>query len=143
MDAAVGWFADPIYLGHYPESMKKMLGDRLPTFTDEELALVHGSSDVSSLHLEVQLKLTWQFYGMNVSLGPVDKILNTSSIPVMLSRLVTSVMNVTATPTKASSFLTVLSWDQSVSLPRARLDLTDRQHPSTGFEMFHGVFERC
>jgi beta-glucosidase len=47
MDAAVGWFADPIYLGYYPESLKKMLGDRLPTFTDEEQALVLGSSDVS------------------------------------------------------------------------------------------------
>jgi beta-glucosidase len=47
MDAAVGWFADPIYLGYYPASLKKMLGDRLPTFTDEEQALVHGSSDVS------------------------------------------------------------------------------------------------
>lgn len=49
MDAAVGWFADPIYLGYYPESLKKMLGDRLPTFTEEEQALVHGSSDVSLL----------------------------------------------------------------------------------------------
>lgn len=47
MDAAVGWFADPIYLGYYPESLKKMLGDRLPTFTAEEQALVLGSSDVS------------------------------------------------------------------------------------------------
>lgn len=46
MDAAIGWFADPIYLGHnYPASMRKMLSDRLPTFTPEELALVHGSSD--------------------------------------------------------------------------------------------------
>ncbi|KAG9015821.1 Beta-glucosidase 1B [Tulasnella sp. JGI-2019a] len=50
MDFHVGWFADPIYLGHYPASMKKLLGDRLPTFTQEELALVKGSSD---------------FYGMN------------------------------------------------------------------------------
>jgi len=46
MDVAVGWFADPIYLGQYPESMKKMLGDRLPDFTPEEIALVKGSSDV-------------------------------------------------------------------------------------------------
>nr|AAQ21384.1 beta-glucosidase 2 [Trichoderma viride] len=44
------WFADPIYLGDYPASMRKQLGDRLPTFTPEERALVHGSND---------------FYGMN------------------------------------------------------------------------------
>lgn len=47
MDAAVGWFADPIYLGQYPESLKRMCGDRLPDFTKAEIALVHGSSDVS------------------------------------------------------------------------------------------------
>lgn len=41
---------DPIYLGHYPPYMRTMLGDRLPTFSDEELAVVKGSSD---------------FYGMN------------------------------------------------------------------------------
>ncbi|OCH90163.1 beta-glucosidase 1B [Obba rivulosa] len=50
LDVAIGWFADPIYLGHYPEYMKQMLGTRLPTFTPEELAVVKGSSD---------------FYGMN------------------------------------------------------------------------------
>lgn len=55
MDAAVGWFADPIYLGHYPESMKKMLGDRLPTFTQEELDLLKGSSEVSRLRLYLEL----------------------------------------------------------------------------------------
>lgn len=46
MDFAVGWFADPIYLGRYPESMIRRLGDRLPTFTEEELKLVKGSSEV-------------------------------------------------------------------------------------------------
>ncbi|KLO18904.1 glycoside hydrolase family 1 protein [Schizopora paradoxa] len=50
LDVAIGWFADPIYLGSYPDYMKEMLGDRLPEFTDEELAIVKGSSD---------------FYGMN------------------------------------------------------------------------------
>ncbi|KAG6864603.1 Beta-glucosidase 1B [Blastosporella zonata] len=50
LDFAIGWYADPIYLGHYPSYMKTVLGDRLPTFTSEELALVRGSSD---------------FYGMN------------------------------------------------------------------------------
>jgi beta-glucosidase len=48
MDVAVGWFADPIYLGQYPVFMKKMLGDRLPEFTAEELDLLKGSSEVSN-----------------------------------------------------------------------------------------------
>lgn len=50
MDFAIGWYADPIYLGAYPAYMKEVLGDRLPEFTPEEIKLVHGSSD---------------FYGMN------------------------------------------------------------------------------
>ncbi|KAI0180238.1 glycoside hydrolase family 1 protein [Hypoxylon sp. FL1284] len=50
IEFAISWFADPIYLGKYPDSMRKQLGDRLPEFTPEELALVHGSND---------------FYGMN------------------------------------------------------------------------------
>jgi len=50
LDVAIGWYADPVYLGFYPDHMKKMLGDRLPEFSPEEWALVKGSSD---------------FYGMN------------------------------------------------------------------------------
>ncbi|KAG9125499.1 Beta-glucosidase 1B [Ceratobasidium sp. 392] len=50
LDFAIGWFADPIYLGHYPAYMKEVLGDRLPQFTAEELKVVKGSGD---------------FYGMN------------------------------------------------------------------------------
>ena len=45
----IGWFADPIYLGSYPPVLVNMLGDRLPKFTEEEIALVKGSSDVSAL----------------------------------------------------------------------------------------------
>lgn len=68
MDAAVGWFADPIYLGHYPASLKTMLGDRLPTFTPEEQQLVKGSSDVSPARLPLGMGFAdmTQFYGMNV-----------------------------------------------------------------------------
>ncbi|GJC95414.1 glycosyl hydrolase family 1 [Colletotrichum higginsianum] len=50
IEFAISWFADPIYFGKYPDSMRKQLGDRLPEFTPEELALVKGSND---------------FYGMN------------------------------------------------------------------------------
>lgn len=50
IEFSICWFADPIYFGKYPDSMRKQLGDRLPTFTDEERELVLGSND---------------FYGMN------------------------------------------------------------------------------
>ncbi|PYH45662.1 glycoside hydrolase family 1 protein [Aspergillus saccharolyticus JOP 1030-1] len=50
IEFAISWFADPIYHGKYPDSMVQQLGDRLPRWTPEELALVHGSND---------------FYGMN------------------------------------------------------------------------------
>ncbi|KAL1867400.1 hypothetical protein Plec18167_008672 [Paecilomyces lecythidis] len=46
----ISWFADPIYHGKYPDSMIEQLGPRLPSWTPEDLALVHGSND---------------FYGMN------------------------------------------------------------------------------
>ncbi|KAL2754649.1 glycoside hydrolase family 1 protein [Sodiomyces alcalophilus JCM 7366] len=50
IEFAISWFADPVYFGKYPDSMRKQLGDRLPEFTPEERALVEGSND---------------FYGMN------------------------------------------------------------------------------
>ena len=45
MAAAVGWFADPIFLGKESYLMRELLGDRLPTFTPEEMLLVKDSSD--------------------------------------------------------------------------------------------------
>jgi len=50
LDVAIGWYADPVYLGHYPPYLHQMLGARLPTFSDAEWKVVKGSSD---------------FYGMN------------------------------------------------------------------------------
>ncbi len=32
----LGWFANPIIFGVYPEVMVKLVGDRLPTFTTEQ-----------------------------------------------------------------------------------------------------------
>ncbi|KAF9459727.1 beta-glucosidase 1A [Collybia nuda] len=50
LDSRVGWFADPIYKGHYPSSLVSHLGDRLPRFTPEEIEVVHGSSDFFGLN---------------------------------------------------------------------------------------------
>ena len=46
----LAWFADPIYFGEYPASMRERLGDRLPAFSDEEKAYVAGSSDFFGLN---------------------------------------------------------------------------------------------
>jgi len=46
----LGWFADPIFLGDYPQVMKDRLGDRLPTFTDEQKKLIKNSSDFFGLN---------------------------------------------------------------------------------------------
>jgi beta-glucosidase/6-phospho-beta-glucosidase/beta-galactosidase len=40
----LGWFADPIYFGDYPQVMKNRLGDRLPRFTPQESALLKGNN---------------------------------------------------------------------------------------------------
>ncbi|GMF31970.1 unnamed protein product [Phytophthora lilii] len=46
----LGWFADPVYKGDYPQIMKDRLGDRLPKFTKEQQQLLKGSSDFFGLN---------------------------------------------------------------------------------------------
>ncbi|XP_062230160.1 beta-glucosidase 25-like [Phragmites australis] len=35
MDFELGWFLDPLMFGHYPRSMQKLAGDRLPQFSTQ------------------------------------------------------------------------------------------------------------
>ncbi|RVX70599.1 hypothetical protein B0A52_05251 [Exophiala mesophila] len=67
IEFAISWFADPVYFGHYPESMVKQLGDRLPSFTEEESQLVKGSND---------------FYGMNHYCANYIRHKNTEADPL-------------------------------------------------------------
>ncbi|PKS08727.1 hypothetical protein jhhlp_004780 [Lomentospora prolificans] len=54
MEFYIGWFADPIYLGaNYPLSMRRRLGSRLPTFTEDERNLLERTAHLNT------------FYGMN------------------------------------------------------------------------------
>lgn len=46
----LAWFADPVYKGDYPAVMKERLGNRLPTFTQEQKLLLKGSSDFFGLN---------------------------------------------------------------------------------------------
>ncbi|XP_066369465.1 beta-glucosidase 25-like isoform X2 [Miscanthus floridulus] len=45
MDFELGWFLDPLMFGHYPPSMQKLAGDRLPQFSTQASKLVSGSLD--------------------------------------------------------------------------------------------------
>ncbi|KAH8713248.1 Beta-glucosidase 1B [Beauveria bassiana] len=52
MEFHIGWFANPIFLAKdYPECMRKQLGSRLPTFSEQEFAALAAAET--------------DFYGMN------------------------------------------------------------------------------
>ena len=42
---SMGWFADPLVFGRYPSSMVENVGNRLPTFTPDQVELIKGSYD--------------------------------------------------------------------------------------------------
>ncbi|KAK4587621.1 hypothetical protein RGQ29_018863 [Quercus rubra] len=44
-DFYLGWFVDPLVFGDYPQTMKKIVGSRLPSFTYAESSQVKGSFD--------------------------------------------------------------------------------------------------
>ncbi len=46
----LGWFADPIYFGDYPEVMRQRVKQRLPQFTPQERDQIKGSNDFLGLN---------------------------------------------------------------------------------------------
>jgi len=46
----IGWFADPVTTGSYPDSMRRLVGDRLPHFTADESLLLKNSCDYFALN---------------------------------------------------------------------------------------------
>ncbi|WMV47619.1 hypothetical protein MTR67_041004 [Solanum verrucosum] len=49
-DFYVGWFANPLIFGDYPDVMKRNVGSRLPEFTREESMQVKGAIDFIALN---------------------------------------------------------------------------------------------
>lgn len=50
LEFQTAWYADPVFFGDYPQSMKTYVGSRLPKFTDAQKAMLKGS---------------WDYYGLN------------------------------------------------------------------------------
>jgi len=72
MEWQVAFFFDPIFFGHYPKSMREIIGKRLPEFSDEEVKLVNGShtgvyfqnhyTSVYAMHTKENLKKKCGFH---------------------------------------------------------------------------------
>lgn len=50
LEFQLAWFSDPVWYGKYPDRMVNLVGDRLPTFTEEESNLIKGSWDFFALN---------------------------------------------------------------------------------------------
>ncbi|CAI0544101.1 unnamed protein product [Linum tenue] len=50
LDFMLGWFLRPIIYGVYPKSMRSLVGDRLPRFTEEQSDILRGSIDFLGLN---------------------------------------------------------------------------------------------
>ncbi len=50
LDFMLGWFTHPVYYGDYPESMREMLGSKLPRFTKKEKEMLQGSAEFLGLN---------------------------------------------------------------------------------------------
>ncbi|GJP47403.1 hypothetical protein CLOM_g6594 [Closterium sp. NIES-68] len=62
MEFAFAWFADPLFTGDYPPSMRQAVGSRLPSFSAAESSLLIGSSDFLGLNF-----YTAQFAAQNTA----------------------------------------------------------------------------
>ncbi|KAJ4838932.1 Beta-glucosidase 12 [Turnera subulata] len=50
LDFMLGWFMDPLTYGEYPQSMRGLVGNRLPKFSEEQSKLLKGSFDFLGLN---------------------------------------------------------------------------------------------
>ncbi|KAH7863679.1 hypothetical protein Vadar_020645 [Vaccinium darrowii] len=50
LDFTFGWFIHPLTYGDYPQTMRSLVGKRLPEFTPEQVSLVKGSFDFIGLN---------------------------------------------------------------------------------------------
>ncbi|XP_037496905.1 beta-glucosidase 17 isoform X2 [Jatropha curcas] len=50
LDFTIGWLLHPLTYGDYPETMRSLVGDRLPKFTEEESKMIKGAIDFVGLN---------------------------------------------------------------------------------------------
>lgn len=50
IDFTFGWYLEPMLYGHYPASMRRILGNRLPSFTEDQQRMLRHSLDFLGLN---------------------------------------------------------------------------------------------
>ncbi|POM69299.1 Hypothetical protein PHPALM_14422 [Phytophthora palmivora] len=65
----LGWFLSPLTTGDYPDVMRERIGDRLPSFTEEQSVLVKGSYDLLMLNYYASYATT-DYLGVDDSRNP-------------------------------------------------------------------------
>ncbi|CAI9104135.1 OLC1v1002756C1 [Oldenlandia corymbosa var. corymbosa] len=80
LDFMYGWFANPLVFGDYPESMKRLVGNRLPKFTAKESKLVKGSYDFIGINYYSANYAANTIYnvGNNISYTTDNQVLSTA-----------------------------------------------------------------
>ncbi|KAK3029588.1 hypothetical protein RJ639_039875 [Escallonia herrerae] len=66
LDFMLGWYLEPITTGEYPQSMKKLVGSRLPQFSPEQSETLKGSFDFLGLNYYTAVYVS---HGSNVTTG--------------------------------------------------------------------------
>ncbi|XP_050289336.1 beta-glucosidase 11-like isoform X33 [Quercus robur] len=65
-DFYLGWFVDPLVFGDYPQTMKKIVGSRLPSFTYAESSQVKGSFDFIGVNHYITMYVNDNPSGLNM-----------------------------------------------------------------------------
>ncbi|KAK2989342.1 hypothetical protein RJ640_002492 [Escallonia rubra] len=69
LDFMLGWYLEPLTTGEYPQSMKKLVGTRLPHFSPEQAEKLKGSFDFLGLNYYTAVYVT---HGSNVTTGQIS-----------------------------------------------------------------------
>ncbi|XP_047153760.1 beta-glucosidase 13-like [Vigna umbellata] len=98
LDFMLGWFVEPLTSGKYPKSMRSLVGNRLPEFSQQQMKLVNGSFDFIGLNYYTSS------YAIHApQLGTVKPNYNTDAN----TNLTTERNGIPIGPTAASSWLCV------------------------------------
>ncbi|KAK3443545.1 beta-glucosidase 12 [Eucalyptus grandis] len=99
LDFMLGWSLDPITYGDYPHSMRSLVGNRLPKFTEEQSLSLKGSYDFLGLNYYTAFYAAYAPYSVNAQ--------NMSYVTDALTNLTSDRNGIPIGPVAASSWLSV------------------------------------